>query len=350
MSIALSGSGPGGSLAAQTQPGAANSQGAVTGSSGPVGIPGPVRAQGAIRGLAEQDGAAQREANRIEQDHRRARAEAARRGAPQGATPGAALAIPGELPERDVSGAATAAAQETGNLGVQFVNARGPSTASNRGLLVERVDNRSPLAPAGLRPGDRIMTVHDQPVTSPEKFTGLLTRSPLDRPAQVVVNRNGVLQMLLVNPTALAQVTARTDVAQRAGIHAGAVDIRTMNNAGTVPYGGVATQGTLGQGTRGQGAAGFARGSSAAPSAGAAGLSRGVLPNVTTTPSAAGNSTLSPSASIPPAGSTGTGPGGSISGTAPAAGLGAGVTLGGINGAAAGATGAVTGAASVSGT
>jgi membrane-associated protease RseP (regulator of RpoE activity) len=345
VSMALSGSGFSDSLAAQTQPAAARSQGAVTSSGGSVGVPGSASGQGAIRGLAEQDRAAQLEANRIEQDHRRARAEAARRGAPQGATPGAALAIPGELPERDVSGAATAAAQATGNLGVQFVNPQGPSLASNRGLMVARVDSRSPLAQAGLRPGDRIMTVHDQPVTSPEKFTGLLTRSPLDMPAQVVVNRNGVWQRLLVNPTTLAQATARTNVAQQAGIQPGAVDARTMNNAGTAPFGGIATQGTLGQG-----ATGFARGGSGAAGAGAAGLGRNVLPNVTTTPSAAGNSTLSPSASIPPAGSTGTGPGGSISGTAPAAGLGAGVTLGGVNGAAAGATGAVTGAASVSGT
>jgi len=318
MSLGLSAIGPGGTVAAQTQPAAANSQEAVTSNRASIGIPGSVRTQGAIRGLAEQDVAAQREANRIEQTKRRERA-----------IPGGAGVRGGERPEPDVSGAATAAAQETGNLGVQFVHPAAPATAGNRWLaVVASVDNRSPLAQAGLRPGDRIVSVHDQPVTSPQKFTALLTRSPLDMPAQVVVARNGVLQRLLVNPTMLARTTARTDVAQRAGVTPGAVDNQTLNAAGGSgrPIGGIATQGTLGQS-----GSGFARGSSAAPGTGAAAsLNRGVVPNITTTPSSAGSSALSPNASIPPAGGTGNGLGGSISGTAPAAGLGAGVTQGGI--------------------
>jgi Do/DeqQ family serine protease len=99
-----------------------------------------------------------------------------------------------------------AEAKEGGKLGLS-VEPLSPERAkqlgleTERGLLVAAVDPEGPAAEAGLRPGDVIQEVNRKPVADAASLKGAVKASG-DRPALVLVSRNGESLFLTLDPRA----------------------------------------------------------------------------------------------------------------------------------------------------
>ncbi|MBD2361051.1 MULTISPECIES: HhoA/HhoB/HtrA family serine endopeptidase [unclassified Anabaena] len=74
---------------------------------------------------------------------------------------------------------------------------------ADQGVLLVRIVPRSPAAIAGLRSGDIIQKINNQPVTTVEQVQKLVENSQIGTPLQVEIVRDGQTQQLAVNPAPL---------------------------------------------------------------------------------------------------------------------------------------------------
>ncbi|MFM6074346.1 MAG: PDZ domain-containing protein, partial [Dolichospermum sp.] len=75
--------------------------------------------------------------------------------------------------------------------------------AANQGILLVRIVPNSPAAIAGLRPGDVIKSINNQPVLKVDDVQKLVENSKIGIPLQVQVERNGRTFQVLVKPAPL---------------------------------------------------------------------------------------------------------------------------------------------------
>jgi S1-C subfamily serine protease len=75
--------------------------------------------------------------------------------------------------------------------------------AANQGILLVRIVPNSPAAIAGLRPGDVIKSINNQPVLKVDEVQKLVENSKIGIPLQVQVERNGRIFQVLVKPAPL---------------------------------------------------------------------------------------------------------------------------------------------------
>lgn len=75
--------------------------------------------------------------------------------------------------------------------------------AANQGILLVRIVPNSPAAIAGLRPGDVIKSINNQPVLKVDEVQKLVENSKIGIPLQVQVERNGKIFQVLVKPAPL---------------------------------------------------------------------------------------------------------------------------------------------------
>ena len=66
-------------------------------------------------------------------------------------------------------------------------------------MLVRNVQDGSPAAAAGLRPGDVITEINRSPVKSPDDVSQAMAKRPKDKPALFLVHRNGGTVYIAVN-------------------------------------------------------------------------------------------------------------------------------------------------------
>src|SRR5262249_1388902 len=78
------------------------------------------------------------------------------------------------------------------------------------GLVVADVATQGPFAQAGIREGDRIVSINGQPVTTEAQFVGTLA-APGANAATLVIHRNGQLGSLAIQPSAVMQKIAAAD-------------------------------------------------------------------------------------------------------------------------------------------
>ncbi|WP_066382313.1 MULTISPECIES: HhoA/HhoB/HtrA family serine endopeptidase [unclassified Anabaena] len=74
---------------------------------------------------------------------------------------------------------------------------------AEQGVLLVRIVPRSPAAIAGLRPGDVIKSINNQPVTTVEQVQKLVEDSQIGRLLPVEVERNGQTRQVAVRPAPL---------------------------------------------------------------------------------------------------------------------------------------------------
>ncbi|MBE9007186.1 trypsin-like peptidase domain-containing protein [Fortiea sp. LEGE XX443] len=74
---------------------------------------------------------------------------------------------------------------------------------AEKGVLLVNIVPRSPAAAAGLRPGDVIQRINNQPVTKVEEVQRLVENSQIGSPLRVEVERNGQITQFAVNPAPL---------------------------------------------------------------------------------------------------------------------------------------------------
>jgi membrane-associated protease RseP (regulator of RpoE activity) len=197
-SAALAGASLGGVVSAQTLPIAGNPREAVA------------QDREAIRGVREQDEAAARTANALNRD--------ARQEARQGFGP-TSFPRTGEANlRRDARGdLRNTAAMNSGlrgaDLGLWF-NTR-PEV---NGLVVADVANQGAFANVGIREGDRIMSINGQPMTSESQFVQALSSPNAGPRANIVIDRNGVAQILSVQPSAVMSGVVAPDPLYQAGL------------------------------------------------------------------------------------------------------------------------------------
>ncbi|MBF2065368.1 MAG: trypsin-like peptidase domain-containing protein [Calothrix sp. C42_A2020_038] len=83
------------------------------------------------------------------------------------------------------------------------VNARlGINLATDKGVLLIDIVPRSPAATAGLRAGDVIQSINNQPVSKIEEVQKLVEGSKIGVPLQLQVQRNGQITQVAVSPAA----------------------------------------------------------------------------------------------------------------------------------------------------
>jgi membrane-associated protease RseP (regulator of RpoE activity) len=164
-----------------------------------------------VRGVEEQDRAAQRISNQLNRD---ARLEA--RGQTQPAAGGAAAAGAATISEQTTPGATLHEAQPVRQSATPLNSAtpalRGPdlgiwlsSQPGADGLAIADVSPDSPFARAGLREGDRIISVNRQPVTSDAQFVQMMLSPEFTGPASIVVARGGARETITINPGLVSQ-------------------------------------------------------------------------------------------------------------------------------------------------
>ncbi|QLE55078.1 HhoA/HhoB/HtrA family serine endopeptidase [Nostoc sp. TCL26-01] len=74
---------------------------------------------------------------------------------------------------------------------------------SDRGVLLVSIIPNSPAATAGLRPGDVIQSINNQPVTKVEEVQRLVENSKIGSPLPIQIERNGETKQLTVSPAPL---------------------------------------------------------------------------------------------------------------------------------------------------
>lgn len=74
---------------------------------------------------------------------------------------------------------------------------------ANQGVLLINISPRSPADIAGLRSGDVINSINNQPVTKIEEVQKLLENSTIGNPLQIQIERNGQIVQVAVIPVAL---------------------------------------------------------------------------------------------------------------------------------------------------
>lgn len=170
-----------------------------------------------VGGVREQDEAARRTANALNRDARQEAREAALSAA-QGNVQGQANTLQGQVPAQ-AHGQAQGFVQDANaqgqfastlgglngmlrgaDLGVQLANQPGA------GLTVSGIANNGVVARAGLRQGDRIVSINGTPITTEAQFLQAL-RTPGSQGANILVFRNGQQQTLSLSPSALTQTT-----------------------------------------------------------------------------------------------------------------------------------------------
>ena len=75
--------------------------------------------------------------------------------------------------------------------------------SANEGILLIRIVANSPAAVSGLRPGDVIKSINNQPVLKVDEVQKLVENSKIGIPLQVQVDRNGKVSQFLVKPAPL---------------------------------------------------------------------------------------------------------------------------------------------------
>ena len=89
-------------------------------------------------------------------------------------------------------------------IGVGLDAVRTSSGAISPGAVVRSVVPSGPAARAGLRPGDVITAVGEQPVRDPAQLTQLVERNGVGRPMDLTVQRQGQSLRLQVTPVELS--------------------------------------------------------------------------------------------------------------------------------------------------
>ncbi|MEA5502945.1 HhoA/HhoB/HtrA family serine endopeptidase [Halotia wernerae UHCC 0503] len=75
--------------------------------------------------------------------------------------------------------------------------------AADKGVLLIDIVPRSPASIAGLRTGDVIQSINNQPVTKIEEVQKLVESSKIGSPLQIQVDRNGQVAQIVVTPAPL---------------------------------------------------------------------------------------------------------------------------------------------------
>jgi S1-C subfamily serine protease len=75
--------------------------------------------------------------------------------------------------------------------------------SANEGILLIRIVANSPAAVSGLRPGDVIKSINNQPVLKVDEVQRIVENSKIGIPLQVQVDRNGKVSQFLVKPAPL---------------------------------------------------------------------------------------------------------------------------------------------------
>jgi hypothetical protein len=226
-SAALAGAGLCGVASAQTLPVAGSPREAA------------VQDRDAIRGVREQDEAAARASSVLNRDARQDARQALN--ANERARGGDEANL-----RRDAQGdLRNTAAMNSGlggaNLGLWFNTQPGMN-----GLVVADVANQGAFAGSGFRQGDRVMSINGQPVTTEAQFVQALTSPNAGQTANIVINRNGAVQTLSVQPSAIRQGIMQT--AQRPNVNAPTTQSAPSGIPGAAASGSAAAQGNVSTG------------------------------------------------------------------------------------------------------
>ncbi|HMF36577.1 MAG TPA: trypsin-like peptidase domain-containing protein [Isosphaeraceae bacterium] len=116
---------------------------------------------------------------------------------PRGWPDGFGLAIPAERARRCVSDLAEYGRVRRGYLGLMVAPAGGlelDPTGQAAGLVITGLTVGSPAAEAGLRVGDRIVSVDGQPITNREDFSRAVDEAPIGQEFRLTIERAGKRQ------------------------------------------------------------------------------------------------------------------------------------------------------------
>ncbi len=83
---------------------------------------------------------------------------------------------------------------------LDYFTARKWGIPPGNGVKVSRVLNGSPAARIGLRRGDVLLAINDQPVDSPEKYSNIVAALPYDRPVVLIVQRGNTRYRVHLRP------------------------------------------------------------------------------------------------------------------------------------------------------